>query len=119
MDASLVVGGATARSRSSFVEPDRQWLRIEADRGGLEFSDPVFTDRWSRSTLTVTSPDGERERSGIVAFRHPTIPADDVDATLQRESVDIAVRRHALRISPSYYNDSDEIDRFLRALPQR
>ncbi|MEZ5115889.1 MAG: Gfo/Idh/MocA family oxidoreductase [Candidatus Nanopelagicales bacterium] len=60
MDATLVVGGATARTRSSFVEADRQWLRIEADRGGLEFSDPVFTDRWSRSTLTVTSPDGER-----------------------------------------------------------
>jgi cysteine desulfurase/selenocysteine lyase len=65
----------------------------------------------------ITSPTGARERSGIVAFRHPTKAAADVDRTLQRRGVDVAVRRDTLRISPSYYNDADEIDRFLRALP--
>lgn len=64
----------------------------------------------------VVSPDGARERSGIVAFRHPTIAATEIDRALQQASVDVAVRRDALRISPSYYNDADEIDRFLSAL---
>ena len=66
---------------------------------------------------SITSPDGDRERKGIVAFRHSSLGAAELDETLQRASVDVAVRRDVLRISPSYYNDADEIDRFLRASP--
>lgn len=57
-----------------------------------------------------------RERSGIVSFRHPSLPAADIDRRLQSSGIDVAVRRNALRISPSFYNDSDEVERFLDAL---
>jgi predicted dehydrogenase len=60
MDATLVLGSATARTRSSVAETDAQWLRIAAEGGGLEFSAPVFTDRWAPSRLTVRDGDTER-----------------------------------------------------------
>lgn len=64
----------------------------------------------------VLSSTSEGDRSGIVAFQHPAIAAADIDDRLQAAGVDVAVRRDALRISPSYYNDEDEIERFLEAL---
>ena len=67
----------------------------------------------------LLSSTAEEERSGVVAFQHPTIAAADIDSKLQAAGVDVAVRRAALRISPSFYNDEDEIDRFLEALPSR
>lgn len=64
----------------------------------------------------ISSPTAESERAGIVTFRHPTIPAEAIDARLQEAGVDVAIRRGALRISPSYYNDADEVARFVDAL---
>ncbi|MBI2456451.1 MAG: aminotransferase class V-fold PLP-dependent enzyme [candidate division NC10 bacterium] len=66
----------------------------------------------------IVSPQGDGERSGILSFRHPSIPADDIAPRLAEASVDLAVRGGALRISPSFYNDEDEIERFLDALPK-
>ena len=71
----------------------------------------------NKKSFTVLSSTKEGERSGIVAFRHPTIPAAEIDAKLQDASIDIAIRRDALRISPSFYNDDDEIEKFLEVLP--
>ncbi|HSD51195.1 MAG TPA: aminotransferase class V-fold PLP-dependent enzyme [Candidatus Methylomirabilis sp.] len=66
----------------------------------------------------IVSPQGDAERSGILSFRHPRLPADLLAARLADASVDVAVRGGALRISPSFYNDEDEILRFLEALPK-
>ena len=64
----------------------------------------------------IVSPFGDAERSGILSFRHPGIPADVLAERLKAGGVDVAVRGGALRISPSYYNDAQEIDRFLETL---
>jgi selenocysteine lyase/cysteine desulfurase len=66
----------------------------------------------------IVSPREDAERSGILSFRHPRLPADLLSARLAEASVDVAVRGGALRISPSFYNDEDEIMRFLDALPK-
>lgn len=66
----------------------------------------------------INSPTGVGERSGILSFRHPALAAEDVAARLHTAGVDVAVRGGALRISPSYYNDVDEIERFVDALPR-
>ncbi len=60
---------------------------------------------------------GTEERSGILAFRHRHLAPADVAARLAAARVDVAERGGALRLSPSYYNDADDIDRFLDALP--
>jgi len=65
----------------------------------------------------IVSPFGDDERSGILSFRHPSLAAAIIADRLRESGVDLAVRGGALRISPSYYNDPQEIDRFLEALP--
>jgi len=65
----------------------------------------------------IVSPFADDERSGIVSFRHKGLPAESIAERLKGSGVDLAVRGGALRISPSYYNDVQEIDRFLEALP--
>ena len=65
----------------------------------------------------IVSPTGEGERSGILSFRHPETASAEIAKRLSQAGVDVAVRGNALRISPSYYNDDQEIDRFIDALP--
>jgi len=73
----------------------------------------------NRKGFKVLSSTKEGERSGIVAFQHPTIPAAEIDTRLQDARIDVAIRRDALRISPSFYNDEAEIEKFLEVLPER
>lgn len=70
-----------------------------------------------RRQYQILSPKNEDERSGIVSFRHPTLETDAIARRLADARVDLAVRAGALRISPSFYNDEDEIARMLEALP--
>ena len=63
------------------------------------------------------SPFDEGERSGNLSFRHPTRPGEEIEARLKQAGVDLAMRGGRMRISPSYYNDIAEIDRFVAALP--
>ncbi len=70
-----------------------------------------------RRGYDIVSPVGPGERSGIVCFRHPTIPAEAIAERLRQAGVDVAVRGGSLRLSPSYYNDGAEIERFLETLP--
>ena len=65
----------------------------------------------------IVSPFADDERSGILSFRHSGIGAEGIADQLKMSGVDVAVRGGALRISPSYYNDAQEIDRFLETLP--
>lgn len=67
----------------------------------------------------IVSPFGDAERSGILSFRHPGLKAESIAERLKAAGVDLAVRGGALRISPSYYNEVQEIDRFLDALPRQ
>jgi selenocysteine lyase/cysteine desulfurase len=64
----------------------------------------------------ILSPWRDGERSGILSFRHPTIPADQLAQRLNAAGVDLAVRAGALRISPSYYNNDSDIMRLAEAL---
>lgn len=66
---------------------------------------------------SIISPFGENERSGILSFNHDKISAEQIAELMADAKVDLAVRGGALRISPTYYNDKNDIDRFLNALP--
>jgi selenocysteine lyase/cysteine desulfurase len=57
------------------------------------------------------------EHSGIVSFRHPRMVPDEVDARLRDARVILSVRGDFLRASPHYYNNEDDVDRLLEALP--
>ena len=74
-------------------------------------------ERLSAKGYLIRSSIKPSERSGIVTFQHPTISASEIDSRLQQAGIQLGVRRGALRISPSLYNDADEITAFLSALP--
>jgi selenocysteine lyase/cysteine desulfurase len=65
----------------------------------------------------IVSPKGEGERSGILSFRHPSISAQAIFHRLQEANIHLAIRNEALRMSPSVYNDQEEIRAMLKALP--
>jgi cysteine desulfurase/selenocysteine lyase len=70
-----------------------------------------------RKGYEILSPWREGERSGILSFRHPSVPADQIAQRLNAAGVDMAVRAGALRISPTYYNNVSDITRMAEALP--
>ena len=65
----------------------------------------------------IVSPLGAGERSGVLAFRHPSLPVAELEQRLSDAGVHLAIRAGNLRISPSFYNDSGEIERLLATLP--
>lgn len=77
----------------------------------------LAADALARKRYEILSPWRDSERSGILSFRHPTMPADLVAQRLNAAGVDLAVRAGALRISPSYYNNADDIMQLVEALP--
>lgn len=67
--------------------------------------------------LTVISPDGASQRSGIVAFRHRTLPNDAVLQHLEEKKVRAAVRCGNVRFAPHAYNNEADIAAAVAAIP--
>ena len=79
--------------------------------------------RYARRQLTrrgcrILSPDNPAQRSGIIAFRHPRLSNDDVLAALEAKKVIAAVRCGNLRFAPHAYNNEEDIDRAVAAIPE-
>ncbi|MDQ2084136.1 aminotransferase class V-fold PLP-dependent enzyme [Xanthobacteraceae bacterium Astr-EGSB] len=70
-----------------------------------------------RRGYDIVSPFGDGERSGNLSFSHPRLAIEDLEGRLRSAGIDLAIRGGKLRISPSYYNDTQEIDRLLDVLP--
>jgi len=66
---------------------------------------------------TITSPIAHRqERSGIVCFQHPALPASEVGERLCAADVIVSVRGDIVRVSPHFYNSEGDIERLLAVL---
>ncbi|WP_339855977.1 aminotransferase class V-fold PLP-dependent enzyme [Roseovarius nubinhibens] len=74
-------------------------------------------DRLRAKGYVIKSPRGPGEQSGNLSFTHPRRAPQEIDDHLKGHGIDLAQRGGNLRISPSYYNDRDEIDRLLEELP--
>lgn len=74
-------------------------------------------ERLESKGYEILSSKEPKERSGILSFRHPKIPPQEVAERLEKANVNLAIRAKGLRISPSVYNDKDEIDIMVNALP--
>ncbi len=128
MDYDLTLRPDAGRFEEALVNFPGIWGLDAAVRIILEL-DPTHIERHIRQLTDVAieglerkqyqilSPRGEHERSGIVSFRHPGLEAEGIARRLADAGVDVAVRAGALRISPSFYNDEDEIAHLLEALP--
>ena len=58
------------------------------------------------------SPNGPMLRSQIVAARFPNHDATQLAAELRRKRVLVAARHGRMRVSPHFYNNERDIDRF-------
>jgi cysteine desulfurase / selenocysteine lyase len=72
----------------------------------------------NRHGYDIVSPQGADERSGILSFSHPRFAATAIEARLYNAGIDVAVRGGSVRISPSYFNDKEEIAHFVDTLPR-
>lgn len=74
-------------------------------------------DELQRKRYHIASSLVETERSGILCFRHSTIPSEQLSVRLAQAGVDVTVRQGNMRISPHFYNNSDDICALVEALP--
>lgn len=64
--------------------------------------------------LTVASPRGREERSSIMAFDHPD--PEGLFNHFTAANVAVSLRGGRIRLSPHFYNDTDDLERFFKAL---
>src|SRR5262249_19747520 len=65
----------------------------------------------------IASPLRPSKRSGLLSFFSATADAEHLELRLRSAGVDVAVRDGKLRISTSYFNDRQDIERLLESLP--
>jgi selenocysteine lyase/cysteine desulfurase len=56
--------------------------------------------------------------SGIISFRHPSLDAQRIVSDLRRNKITAAQRQGWVRVSPHFYITPEDIDTFLRTLPE-
>jgi len=66
--------------------------------------------------LTIYSPWGDGERSGIVSVVHPRRDAEELFTRLGERGIRVAHRAGRLRIAPHVYNSEEEVDRVVAEL---
>lgn len=84
----------------------------------LRLADRLREELSSRGYRLVFTPATPSERSGIVSFRHPRAIPAELQTQLRISGVIISHRGDFLRASPHYYNNDQDLDRLLDALPQ-
>jgi selenocysteine lyase/cysteine desulfurase len=84
----------------------------------LRLADRLREELPGRGYELVLKPMAPSERSGIVSFRHPRMVPTELHSRLREAGVIISLRSDFLRASPHYYNNDEDLDRLLEALPQ-
>ena len=88
---------------------------IDAYLGGLTDHLCEGIQRKDYDIVSSRLPD---ERSAIVCIKHRGgISCNDIAAQLQAEKITVSPRGDRLRISPHFYNNLEDIDRLVEALP--
>ena len=97
-------------------------MLLEVGPAAVEARIGSLTDRLAdglrRRGADVLSPWGADERSGIVVFRLGDDPQTLCRALIERGFI-VRVRSGGIRVAPHFYNNADDIDRFLAVLEPR
>ncbi len=88
---------------------------IEARIMGL--TDRLIEGLRRRGYQIITPVAHRQERSGIVSFQHQQHDPAQLQKRLSHAKVVISRRGDFIRVSPHFYNNEDDIDRLLSALP--
>jgi selenocysteine lyase/cysteine desulfurase len=74
----------------------------------------ALKDQIAPAGFEFLSPEAEKNRSGILTFRHPKIPSAELQDVLVKDNIVVSLRfdredRSWLRVSPHFYNTFDEM----------
>jgi selenocysteine lyase/cysteine desulfurase len=83
----------------------------------LALTDTLIAGLEARGCILTTPLSTRRERSGIVCFRHPTVPSAVLMEMLKQENVIVSQRGDVIRVSPHFYNNEADLERLLATLP--
>jgi selenocysteine lyase/cysteine desulfurase len=93
----------------------------QVGRGAVEQQVLALTDRLAAGLqergYRVYSSRRPGEASGIVVFESDRRPATEIRERLHEAGVICSVREQRVRVSPHFYNSTEDIDRLLEALP--
>jgi selenocysteine lyase/cysteine desulfurase len=81
----------------------------------------TLKDQIAPAGFEFLSPEAERNRSGILTFRHPRIPSAQLLEALAQNNIVVSLRfdreeRSWLRVSPHFYNTFDEMAKIAEVL---
>jgi selenocysteine lyase/cysteine desulfurase len=107
----------------------RAAVELFLEVGAREISDQIrsltrsLRNQIAPSGFEFLSPTEEKNRSGILTFRHPRISSDRLGEELAKEDIIVSVRfdranRTWLRVSPHFYNTAAEMERLAAVLTQ-
>jgi selenocysteine lyase/cysteine desulfurase len=83
----------------------------------------LLRDRITPAGFEFLSPKEEKNRSGILTFRHPKITSDRLWESLRKNDIVVSLRfdranRSWLRVSPHFYNTDREIEKIADLVKQ-
>jgi len=84
----------------------------------LSLTDLLIAGLDARGCIVTSPTANRRERSGIVCFRHPTVPSTTLMENLKRANVLVSLRGDVIRVSPHFYNNEADLKRLLDTLPR-
>jgi selenocysteine lyase/cysteine desulfurase len=108
---AMALAAAFEKSTELLLEvgQPRVWELIRNVTGRLD-------EELKRMGLRVVSSMREEERSGIVAFDPGGVEARSWVEALKARKIHVAGRRGWIRVSPHFYNTTDQIDQLIAAL---
>jgi len=77
----------------------------------------MLADRLRAKGYRIVSFLVPKERSGIISFTSDRYPSERIRQLLREEGVIVLVRAGAVRVSPHFYNDEEDIGTLLDLLP--
>jgi cysteine desulfurase/selenocysteine lyase len=77
----------------------------------------LFVEGLLKRNLRVLTPLGEKERSGILSFV-PSLDPQRLFQHLMEEKVMVSERNGLIRLSPHFYNNDQDVERFFEAMDQ-
>lgn len=84
----------------------------------LEWLTDQFCDRLDGSKYEIVSSRSPGERSAIVCIKHRSgLPANKIAADLEKQRIIVSARAERLRIAPHFFNNVEDIERLIAALP--
>lgn len=87
------------------------------ERHVLRLTDSLI-EKLQQKRYRVVSSQRPEERSGIVAFAHQAHDPEELLKRLSEASVVVSLREGAIRASVHLYNNEEDIERLIEALPQ-